>query len=51
MQLDRLHDYLSSLYGKSVKIRRVRELGEEGKRIDKEKLKRGKYGMPYLVEF
>jgi len=51
MQLDRLHDYLSSLYGKPVKIRRVRELGEEGKRIDKEKLKRGKYGMPYLVEF
>lgn len=51
MQLDRLYDYLSSLYGKHVKIRRVREFSEERKKIDKENLKLGKYGTPYLIEF
>jgi len=50
LHLDKLRDYLSSLYGKDVKIRYVGELGKEKKKVEKE-LKGFGYGLPYLIEF
>lgn len=50
MRLDKLHDYLSGLYGKDVELRYVGELGKEKKKVQKE-LKGFGYGVPYLIEF
>jgi len=49
-RLDKLRDYLSSVYGKGVKIHYVGELGKEKKKTEKE-LKGFGYGVPYLIEF
>jgi len=50
IRLDKLRNYLFSLYGKSVDINYVGELGKEKKKIEKE-LKGFEYGVPYLIEF
>ena len=50
LHMERLSEYLSSVYGADVKIEYVGKLGEERVRPEKE-LKGFGYGVPYLVEF
>ena len=50
LRIDRLKEYLSSIYEADVEIRFVGELGEKKER-PKKKLKGFGYGVPYVVEF
>ncbi|NIU81480.1 aminoglycoside phosphotransferase family protein, partial [Candidatus Bathyarchaeota archaeon] len=53
LRLDKLRDYLSSVYGAQVELRYVGELGKrEAKKAKPEKkLKEFGYGIPYQVSF
>lgn len=50
LRIDRLKEYLSSIYEADVEIQFVGELGEKKER-PKKKLKGFGYGVPYVVEF
>jgi hypothetical protein len=50
LDVDRLKEYLSSVYKANVEIRFVGELGKEEETYEKE-LKGFGYGVPYLIEF
>jgi tRNA A-37 threonylcarbamoyl transferase component Bud32 len=50
LRIDRLKEYLSSVYGAEVKIQFVGELGKEKEKPERE-LKGFGYGVPYVVEF
>ena len=50
LNIRRLEEYLSTVYGAPVRVTRIGELGKEAKEV-KEELKGFGYGTPYLIEF
>lgn len=51
LNVDRLKEYLSSVFKANVEIKFVGELGERKKEISEKELKGFGYGIPYLIEF
>lgn len=51
LNVDRIKEYLSSVYKANVEIKFVGELGQKKKVISGKELKGFGYGIPYLIEF